>query len=111
MNVKWRRYGFVMSNQPAPAILASMTDVVGITTTQTTRAHCGARVVLGMRFDASLFAEYGSVLPAQVGDGKPPVAAEGARRDLDAGRGLPPLVLVEIDGPDHAPDQPFVASR
>ena len=39
-----------------------------------------------------------------VGDRQPPVAAEGARRDADPGRGLAALVLGAIDERDHPLD-------
>src|SRR4030042_3136273 len=49
----------------------------------------------------------GLPLAGAVGDGETAVAAEGAGGDLDAGRGLPPLVLVAVHHADHAPHRLF----
>src|SRR5207245_10943205 len=53
------------------------------------------------RRSSDLSALTGLLLAEAVDDGQPPVAAEGARRDLDPDRPLPALVL---GGVDHAHD-------
>src|SRR4030042_2068509 len=50
----------------------------------------------------------GLPLAVAVGDGEAAVAAEGAGGDLDAGRGLTPLVLVAVDQADPAPHPLFL---